>query len=404
VKLQLGLFVMLVGFSLGLGLLIRDRLSQRTHATLVMAKDTAELPFEDYGGHLYVQGKVNGILTQDLIVDSGAADLFISESKGKALKLIPNSSQNPSAVKPPNVLWALGTLTLKDRNSAVLSKSEIDGLEQYFGRRVSGVIGYELFEQLVVELDFQHHLLQFHHPKTYRYSGNGLRIPLMLEGDRPYINTTIEPYGYPARAGKLMVDLGSNAALYLTAGCGLSQQLIKAVPYTLHRKLATIKGTDEIVLGRVQQLQIGAIQIQQPVTIFSQTETEDCDRLNGKIGYQILRQFKVILDYPHRQLILETPQAAQLPIYDYDLSGLWLEASGPQLNRYKVGAITKNTPAQRAGVQIGDEIIALNNKAVSKLTLIQVRQTLSQSGQTVKLRLSRKTKPLTVHLLLQPLL
>jgi hypothetical protein len=399
VKLQLGLFVLLVGFGLGLGFLIRDRLSQATHAQLVMTGNSAELPFEDYGGHLYLQGKINGDATKDLILDSGAADLFVSESQAKALNLAPQSA------KIPNVSWSLGALTLQDRNSAVLSKTESEGLEQYFGRRISGIIGYELFEQLVVEVDFQRHTLRAHRPQTYQYSGNGQRIPLVIEGDRPYINATITPYGYPARASKLMVDLGSNAALSLTAGCGFEQKLIAAAPRTLHRNLATIKGSNEIVLGRVRTVRFGAIQIQQPTAIFGKTEaTEDCDRLNGKIGYQILRQFKVILDYPHRQLILETPQAAQPPTYDYDLSGLWLEASGPQLNHYKVGAVTKNTPAEKAGVQIGDEILAVNNMAVSRLTLIQIRQTLSQSGQAVTLRLTRKTKPITVRLSLNPLI
>jgi hypothetical protein len=399
VKLQLGLFVLLVGFGLGLGLLIRDRLSQTTHAQLVMTGNSAELPFEDYGGHLYLQGKINGDATKDLILDSGAADLFVSESKAKALKLSPQSA------KIPNVSWSLGTLTLQDRNSAVLSKTEGEGLEQYFGRRISGIIGYELFEQLVVEVDFQRHTLRVHRPQTYQYSGNGRRIPLLIEGDRPYINATITPYGHLARTSKLMVDLGSNAALSLTAGCGFEQKLIAAAPRTLRRNLATIKGSNEIVLGRVQTVQFGAIQIQQPTAIFGKTEaTEDCDRLNGKMGYQILRQFKVILDYPHRQLILETPQTATPPSYDYDLSGLWLEATGPQLNHYRVGAVTKNTPAQKAGVQIEDEIIAVNNRAISELTLVQVRQTLSQSGQEVTLRLARKTKPITVRLSLNPLI
>jgi hypothetical protein len=399
VKLQLGLFVLLVGFGLGLGLLIRDRLSQTTHAQLVMTGNSAELPFEDYGGHLYLQGKINGDATKDLILDSGAADLFVSESKAKALKLSPQSA------KIPNVSWSLGTLTLQDRNSAVLSKTEGEGLEQYFGRRISGIIGYELFEQLVVEVDFQRHTLRVHRPQTYQYSGNGRRIPLLIEGDRPYINATITPYGHLARTSKLMVDLGSNAALSLTAGCGFEQKLIAAAPRTLRRNLATIKGSNEIVLGRVQTVQVGAIQIQQPTAIFGKTEaTEDCDHLNGKMGYQILRQFKVILDYPHRQLILETPQTATPPSYDYDLSGLWLEATGPQLNHYRVGAVTKNTPAQKAGVQIEDEIIAVNNRAISELTLVQVRQTLSQSGQEVTLRLARKTKPITVRLSLNPLI
>ena len=79
---------MVVGLSLGLGLLIRDRF-QKTHAALIMTPQTAELPFEDYGGHLYVQGKINGIATKDLIVDSGAVDLFVGEPTVKALTPTP---------------------------------------------------------------------------------------------------------------------------------------------------------------------------------------------------------------------------------------------------------------------------------------------------------------------------
>jgi PDZ domain len=400
VKLQLGLFVTVVGFSLGLGLLIRDRLSQQPHAELVMTENTAELPFEDYGGHLYVRGKINGISTQDLIVDNGAADLFVSASKARALKLV------PQAAKIPHLSWTLGKLTLTDRNSAVLSQAEIDGLEQYFGRQLSGIVGYEFFEQLVVELDFQRHTLRLQRPQTYQYSGTGVQIPLAIESDRAYINASITPYGYPAKPAKLMVDLGSNAALSVTAGCGVLQQLIAVAPHTLHRKLATIKGTDEIVLARVKQLQIGAIHLPHPITVFDRTEIQNCDRLGGKIGYQILRQFKVILDYPHRRMILEptTTNLTQPVAYDYDLSGLWLEAVGPQLDRYKVGAVTKNTPAERAGVKVGDEVVGINDTSVSKLTLIQVRQKLSQTNQVVSLHLSRDTKPVTVRLKLQPLI
>lgn len=410
-KLQFGLFLMLTGLSLGLGFWIRDRLNQETHAQLVMAGDSAELPFEDYGGHLYLQGKINGISTQNLILDSGAADLFVSESEAKAQQLqpqgkaiIPGRTEAIATIRVPNVAMQLGTLTLKDRSSVVIPQAEALGLEQYFGRPISGIVGYELFEQLVVELDYARQTLRLFNPKTYRYQGNGQRIPLTLEGDRPYIDATIVPYGYPALPGKLMIDLGSNAALSLTAACGLDQRLIAAAPRTLRRRLASIQGTDEIILGRLQRLHIASIQMDQPITIFGKTKKGDCDRLSGKIGYQILRQFKAILDYPHRQLILEPRAASPKFSYDYDLSGLWLKAVGSQLKDYRVGAISPTTPAETAGVQVDDRIVAVNNIETSALTLVQIRQQLSQAGQTVNLLLQRKTQRIPVRLRLEPLL
>lgn len=390
---------------------MRDRLiTQPPHAQLSMTSNGVEsLPVEDYGGHLYLQGKVNGISTKDLILDSGAADVFISESQAKILGLqsqgkvnIPRRSTTIPTTYIPNVSLQLGgSLVLKDHTSVVIPQAKVKGLEQYFGRAVSGIIGYELFEQTVVELDYQLQTLRLHRPQTYQYRGNGQRIPLMIEGDRPYINATITPYGYPALPSKLMVDLGSNTALSLTAACGLDQRLIAAVPRTLRRNLATLQGVDEIVLGRVQSLNIGSILLKQPIAILGRAGTGDCDRLFGKIGYQILRQFKVILDYPHRQLILEP----RLPIlYDYDLSGLWLEATGAQLTQYRVGAVTKNTPAATAGVEIGDRAVEINGIPTSAQTLVKIRQQLSQVGQTVTLRLERQKKQFLVYLKLQPLL
>lgn len=409
-KLQVGLFLMLTAGSLGLGLWTRDRRVNTPHAQISLrAANVVSLPLEDYGGHLYLQGNVNGNFTKDLILDSGAADVFISESQVKILGLqsqgkvnIPGRSKTIPTAYVPNVSLQLGSsLTLIDPTSVVIPQAEVKGLEQYFGRSVSGIIGYELFEQTVVELDYQRQTLRLHRPQTYQYQGNGQRIPLVMEGDRPYINATITPYGYPALSAKLMIDLGSNAALSLTAACGLDQRLIAAAPRTLRRNLATIEGASEIVLGRVQSLAIDSMVLKQPIAVLGRANTGDCDRLSGTIGYQILRQFKVILDYPHRQLILEP--RTQIP-YDYDLSGLWLEATGSQLTQYRVGAVTKNTPAAKAGVKIGDRIVQINDVPTSAQTLVKIRQQLSQVGQTVTLRLERENRPFSVRLKLQPLI
>lgn len=410
-QLRFSLFLMLMGASLGLGFLLRDRLSSKTRAQLVTTGDSFELPFEDYGGHLYVQGQVNGVLTKDLILDSGAADLFVSQSKIKTLGLqpqgkvnIPGASKTISSAYVPDVSIQLGALVLHDRTSVMIPQAEEAGLAQYFGRPVSGILGYELFEQLVVEIDYQHQTLRFYRPTAYRYRGNGQRIPLKLEGDRPYIQASITPYGYPTLSGKLMIDLGSNAALSLTTSCGLDQRLVTAAPHTLRRNLATIQGANAIILGRVQRVQIGSIQVQQPITIFGKAAAADCDHITGKIGYQILRQFKVILDYSQRQLILE-PNPAQQPFYAYDLSGLWLEATGPQLRHYRVGVISTDTPAAQAGMQVGDVIVKINSTLASDLTLAQVRRQLSQPGQTVNLLIQRKgAQRISIRLKLQPLL
>ena len=107
----------------------------------------------------------------------------------------------------------------------VIPAAEMKGLSQYFGRSLDGIMGYEFFQQLVVEVDYAKQVLRLHQPKNYQYQGIGQRLPLQIENRRSYVKTTVQPYGYGTIAATLMVDLGSNGALSMTAGCGRDQAL-----------------------------------------------------------------------------------------------------------------------------------------------------------------------------------
>jgi hypothetical protein len=408
VKLRVGLFLVLTLAALGVGVVIRDYVLRQTKGQIGLDRDLVEVPFDNHGGHLYVRGSVNGTSVQDLIVDSGAADVFISESNVKKLQLkrqgnvlIPGGTSGIATAYVPNLAWQLGTLTLRDRQSVVIPQAEVAGLEQYFGRRLDGILGYELFEQLVVELDYQRHRLRFHRPQTYQYRGSGQSVPLLIEGDRPYIEAKVLPYGYSSLTGKFLIDLGSNGALSVTAGCGLDRQLMAAAPGLLQRQVTTIHGETQIVLGRVQQIQIGALKLAKPLTIFGANAAGECDRVAGKIGNQILQQFKVTLDYPHRQMMLE-PVVAQP--YEYDLSGLRFQAKGRDFKIYRIEAVFPQTPAAKAQLKVGDIVTQVNGKSAAQLTLPQIRAQLSEPNRTPEIEIQRGSQRFQVRLPLKPLI
>jgi Aspartyl protease/PDZ domain len=376
-----------------------------------MPKDETEVSFEFYGGHLFIQGKLNGVTSGRFLLDNGAADVFISEAKARSLKLaaqsrvaIPGGDNGIATVYVPNVTVQVGALTLKDHRSVVIPAAEMKGLSQYFGRTLDGIVGYEFFQQLVVEVDYAKQLLRLHQPKTYKYQGIGQRLPLQIENRRPYIEATVQPYGYGAIAATLMVDLGSNGALSMTAGCGRDQALRAAAPKLLQRQVATLHGAQQIYLGQIQMLNFAQFHVKTPLTIFETHSGAECDRISGKIGTQVLRQFRVIFDYPQQQLILE-PQANlnRADAYEYDLSGLRLQAEGDEFKTYRVGAVFPETPAAKAGLQTGDILSQINHTSAEQMSLSQIRQQLSQP-QTVSIQVKRGVQWVPFSLKLQPLL
>jgi hypothetical protein len=376
-----------------------------------MPKDEIEVPFEIYGGHLFIQGKLNGVASGRFLLDNGAADVFISEAKARSLKLsaqsraaIPGGDRGIATVYVSNVTVQVGALTLKDHRSVIIPAAEMKGLSQYFGRTLDGIIGYEFFQQLVVEVDYAKQVLHLHQPKNYKYQGMGQRLPLQIENRRPYVKGTVQPYGYGAIAATLLVDLGSNGALSITAGCGRDQTLRAAAPKILQRQVATIHGTQQIYLGRIQSLNLAQFHLKTPLTIFETHTRAECDRIAGKIGTQVLRQFRVIFDYPQQQLILE-PQTDLNPIgaYEYDLSGLWLQAEGNKFNTYRVGAVFTETPAARAGLQTGDILSRVNQTSAEQMSISQIRRQLSQP-QTVSIQVKRGVQWVPFRLKLRPLL
>jgi len=56
---------------------------------------------------------------------------------------------------------------------------------------------------------------------------------------------------------------------------------------------------------RLPQLQIGKLIVEKPTADFFEQGSPADEGLAGHIGMEVLRQFRVIYDYSHKQMILE---------------------------------------------------------------------------------------------------
>src|SRR5699024_12153416 len=67
---------------------------------------------------------------------------------------------------------------------------------QRIGYRVHGIIGFDLFENFVVEVNYKSERIRFYDPSDYRYSNcrKCETIPLEITGTKAYVNGFIKLY------------------------------------------------------------------------------------------------------------------------------------------------------------------------------------------------------------------
>lgn len=196
----------------------------------------------------------------------------------------------------------------------------IFNLSTLLGTKVHGLLGYDLFRNFVVEINYDKKEIILYDPAKYRYrkSSRSQTLAISLENTKPYIRGEVELEDHTVIPVKLMVDLGASHALWIDKE---SDPRLKIPSKIIPAFLGTgLSGQISGEIGRIARLRIGKFSFEGPITAFpdsySITNTSRLDNRNGSIGSEILRRFTVIIDYPNRQITL-TPNRAFQRLFPY---------------------------------------------------------------------------------------
>ena len=268
---------------------------------------------------------------------------------------------------------------------------------------IAGIIGYDFINEFVTEIDYEGKTLSFSDPRTYRYQGRGDLVPLVMNENTPRIRARVHLSGAPSIEGLFEIDTGSDGALTINSPFikkhGLLS-LLRVKADSIHRGAG---GESKGVDARLRRIEIGRYGITDPLVTFSEaTEgsraAEDND---GPLGNEILRRFRVVLDYSRRRLRLEPNSHLSDPI-EAGMSGLEFDPDDCGLS--KVIKVAEDSPAAEAGIKPGDEIIAINGRPNTELTSWQIEKLLQQNGVEHSLTLNRAGKTLVVKIKLRRVL
>ena len=346
------------------------------------------VPIELYHNRVYLPARIDSSAPLTLVLDNGASVSGVQDSVAHALGIRPsrkatltgNGQATLSVALANHVTFDVGGATIREPFVAILPYDEFAHHE---GRLNAGVLGKDTFARFVVDVDYAAHTLTLRDPATFTYGGSGIVIPLHVRRDATgaWMAARITLPGAGALDARLGLDMGTYSALRLYGPFVKRRALLGTVPGAVPTFGFGLGGELPVRLARVQSLDIGPLHVVGPVAEFSVADSGATARadVDGTIGGAILSRYRVIVDYAHRRMILEPNARAGAP-FAADMSGLVLDAAGPQFATITVGHVIPASPAMKAGFAIGDRLVSIDGEPVDTLGLVRVQGMLSRQA------------------------
>jgi len=363
----------------------------------------AHLPFSSQRNLIIIAARLNGRGPYNFLLDTGVVTSLLTDPQlADSLHLARGQSYHVAglggadsglrAYEAAGVRVSLPGVEAAATSWLVLSSDVLD-LSGYVGMPVHGIIGADLFRSFVVCIRPEQRQLVFTAPAHYK-APSGRRwasLPLAFDQGKAYVTASVQQLG--AAAGtvplplRLVLDTGAGHALSLETTADARLRLPATRLRTdLGRGLGGIISGS---LGRVAGVQLGRYHLPQVLTSFPDsaqvhgrlTGTERTR--HGNLGYEVLKRFVTVIDYPHGRLLLR-PTAALYEPFEHDMCGLDLLATGANYRQYVVLRVVPGSPAASAGIAEGEELVSINLTQTSYLSISEVNRLLhSQDGRVL---------------------
>ncbi|MCF8451999.1 MAG: aspartyl protease family protein [Pedobacter sp.] len=340
------------------------------------------LAFRMIKNQMVIPLHINGKGPFNFILDTGVGLVLISDPKLIDSVSFQNlrsiyitgfgEGEKLSAFISPSVDLRIGNTIAKNIPAAILKK-DIFELSNYVGIPIHGLIGYEFFQSFVVRLNFLTSTITVFQPERAYIPRKGSRIPISIEERKPYINTNIQLKSGKKLPVKLIIDTG--------AGHPVSLETMDGVPFELPDERIRgnlgvgLTGPIDGYIGRITSLQLGKYTLNNVITAFPDYE-DAASRVfsinrNGNMGLEIIKRFNVVFDYSRATMYIK-PLAALKDAFEHDMAGLEIGSAGENYKRLIITRVEPSSSADLTGLMKGDEILAINFKPVSEMSLSEI--------------------------------
>lgn len=359
------------------------------------------------GNLMIVECKLEGIVPLNMIFDTGAEySLFFKKPVIDLFKINYGQKVNVVGADRKKILTAYQVHDLnlllgnyKLNTDFLILKEDYFDIESYVGFRVDGILGANFFKNYLVEVDNRRRIITLHpeDSETVIIPEGFKEIPVVKVKNRLFLPAEITLSNNSA--GNVLLLLDSGAATSLLVFIENDTTLIKLTENIVPAKIGLgLGGYLNGYYTQINSLHLGPFELSEMVIQYQEKDSlyleSNFSRKNGLAGNKILDRFNYFMDFKGEKIYLK-PNKRFTKEIQYDKSGLTLFASGLYLNKFYIAHVQKNSPAFKAGLQPGDQIISVKGIPGFMLTMDKIYKSFSESeGKRKKLKILRAGKKL----------
>ena len=357
------------------------------------------MDFEQYNNLIVIPVTINEDVKLNFILDTGVqypiltekffGDLLNFEYPRKILIQGPGIEDSITALVASDVRLTLpGGVTSGINQSFLVLENDYLQLRENLGADVYGIIGFDIFSRFIVEVNYEENYLVLYEPKKFKGKKKYKKVPITLDGTKPYIPVTVSKENQGTITLPLMIDTGASHSLLINNPEENSFLPEKNVATVIGRGLG---GEIYGHLGRVSTIQVDKFELENPIISFplkgDYGSLAKKGAHNGTVGGEFLSRFNVVIDYHHNSFYLKKNKHFSRE-FEHDMSGMTIAANGEEFDSYRVLSVRYGSPAHEAGVRVGDIIVSINGFTFDTIKLEGAMAILRrQEGKKITLRI-----------------
>ncbi|MEM7375682.1 MAG: aspartyl protease family protein, partial [Bacteroidota bacterium] len=370
---------------------------------------SVKIPVEIQHNVVLIPVRINGSAELNFILDTGVKTTILTEpimtqvlsldsiSKIKVRGLGTGDAIDAGLARDVNM--SLPGVKGKGINLIVLPEGVIS-YSGMFGKPVFGILGYELFGQFTIEVNYQQKYIRISDPFRFRPGRKWDSIPIDIRASKPYVRATLTDYRGEKIKADWLLDTGASLAISL-----FDEKLPIPDPSVQAFLGQGLSGGVYGRLGRSMSLNFGGYMFEDIVTGYPDSASLNLlpakSQWYGNIGAEVISRFRVIFDYPNERLLIRKTFDFRKP-FDYNVSGLEVLSIGEDFDRFVISYVRPQSPAYHAGIKVGDQILGINGMMVDGAKIDDLYGSiLRKTGKALSLKIRRNGKVMRIRFRLE---
>lgn len=348
-----------------------------------------------------------------------------------------------SALKSSGNTFKIGDAVNANQDFYVIFDSSINFAPK-LGIPIHGIIGFDLFKDLVVDINYTKKQIKLTNPEHYKYKSCKKCEIFGLEfyNNKPYFTTSVDVLGKTIPV-KLLIDSGSSDALWLfeNDSLGLTVKNNYFDDFLGYGLSGSVHGKR----SKIDAFNLKSFTLNRPLVAFPDASYTSVLRKikgrRGSVGGEILKRFNITLDYRKARMVLKR-NSNFTNRFSYNKSGIEVENEGIRLvteyeqstvsneisnprnsstinvqavfvntrkyvvkKAYTISYIRPNSPSDKAGLKKGDVIIRINGTDTVKFSLQElIYKFYGKEGDRINLLVDRNGRRIKAVFYLESLI